>query len=69
MPDWRVLVRSRIDASTFEAADESALVDELAQHVEDRYAYLLARGWSEDRAVALALTELDPAPGSSPATV
>jgi hypothetical protein len=39
--------------------DELDVVEELAQHVEDRYEYLRSQGWSEAEAAAMSEQELD----------
>jgi hypothetical protein len=59
MPDWRTLVRSAIGAPTGLGEDEPAVIEELAQHLEDRYDHLLSQGWSEREATAFSLSELD----------
>lgn len=58
MPDWRALVRQRLHGAGLDAADELGLVDELAQHIEDRYDDVRGAGRSEADALALALEEL-----------
>ncbi|MCC7008291.1 MAG: hypothetical protein IT184_05700 [Acidobacteria bacterium] len=58
MPDWRALVRQRLRAADLDAADELGIVEELAQHVEDRYADLLREGRTDADALALAVEEL-----------
>ena len=62
MPNWRDEVRTRIAGLGLEPTREAELVEELAQHLEDRYQELLARG-STAGAAAAAVTEehLDPA--------
>jgi predicted permease len=63
MPDWRAEVRRR---APFPAPSgrESEAEDELVEHLADRYREALARGLSEDRAVAAALAELEPSAGA-----
>jgi len=58
MPDWRALVRQRLQGGDLDAADELGVVDELAQHLEDRYADLVRAGQPTADALALAVAEL-----------
>ena len=59
MLDWKSTVRERLLPLRLEPASESALVEELAQHLEDHYRESLARGVSEEEAYRSALSELD----------
>ena len=59
MPDWRRLVRARLNGLDLPPADEIAIVDELAQHVEDRYRDLCSAGTPDEDALAESLRELD----------
>lgn len=59
MPDWRALVRARLADLDLDPVDELSVAEEIAQHVEDRFRYLQAQGWSEDEATGMALRELD----------
>jgi len=59
MPDWKTTVRERLAPLRLSASAESDLVEELTQHLEDRYAELRAGGASEDEAHAEAMSELD----------
>jgi hypothetical protein len=59
MPDWRLLIRHRLAGLDIRPVDEIDIVEELAQHVEDRYAELKGSGLSEDEAVGAGLAELD----------
>src|SRR5262245_32112576 len=58
MPDWKALVRARLGRLPVDAARELDIVDELAQHVAQHYAELLASGMDDERARALALAPL-----------
>jgi putative ABC transport system permease protein len=58
-PDFRALVRARIGAVPVEPMREADIVDELAQHVADDYADLVASGLAEADAIARALAPLD----------
>ncbi len=62
MPDWSKPIRERLAGFEIDAAGESSVVEEIAQHLDDRYAELLARGASAEAARASALEELA-APG------
>lgn len=59
MRDWREAVRTRIRELGFDPDAHSAFIEELAQHLEDRYAAALASGMTPADARAAALTELD----------
>ena len=59
MPDWRSLIRRRLAGLDIRPVDEIDIVEELAQHVEDRYADLCRSGASEEDAVSGSLEELD----------
>src|SRR5262245_54977052 len=58
MPEWKQEIRRRLAGLKLEPTRESEIVDELAQHLEDRYSELLARGASDDEAARAALTDL-----------
>lgn len=59
MPDWRSIVRRRLAGLDIRPVDEIDIVEELAQHVEDRYADLCRAGVTEEDAVSGSLEELD----------
>ena len=59
MPEWRALVRQRLGTAAPAILDEDAVVEELAQHLEDRFDYLRSRGWSDAQALTVSLNELD----------
>jgi len=59
MPDWRALVRARLATFGLDPVDELDVVEELAQHVEDRYDHLRSQGWSDAEAAAMSQQELD----------
>lgn len=56
-PDWRSEITARLGASA-EGADDDALIQELADHLQDRYEGLKRTGVSEEDAVAGALADL-----------
>ena len=59
MPDWRHWIRRRLASGGLSPTTEIDVVEELAQHVEDRYRALAAAGVAEPEAVALSLREID----------
>ncbi|HWC17030.1 MAG TPA: ABC transporter permease [Terriglobales bacterium] len=59
MPDFRDEVRRRLATLKLEATREAAIVEELGQHLEDRYADLKARGTPDHQAYRGAVAELD----------
>jgi predicted permease len=66
MPDWKNLVRRRLAALNLTAPAEADLVEELAQHLEDRYRDLIAGGAAPDTARRHVEAEFDAAPLKSP---
>jgi len=58
MPDWKEIVQERLAGIGLDGAREAEIVDEMAQHLEDRYNELLAAGTSEAGALRLVLEEL-----------
>src|SRR5262245_4841833 len=59
MPDWQAEIRQRLASSKLEPAREAEIVDELSQHLEDRYVESLARGATPEEAHRAALAELN----------
>jgi predicted permease len=59
MPDFKKIVQERITSLRLEAAAESDLTEELAQHLEDRYQELRTGGTAEEAAYREAVSELD----------
>jgi putative ABC transport system permease protein len=59
MHDWRAAVRARLEARRVDSTKHVAVVEELAQHLDDRYHSLLARGHDEAAAARSVLQELD----------
>jgi predicted permease len=59
MRDWRELVRARLRETGADPDRDPALVDEVAQHLEDRYRTARASGAGEAGAERAALRELD----------
>ena len=58
MPDWSGEIRERLAGWKVDPAREQSIVEEIAQHLDDRYAELLARGDSAASARIAALDEL-----------
>ena len=58
MPDWNAELRQRLDALRLDAATEAEILEELAQHLDDRYAELRGRGLDDAAARSAALEEL-----------
>lgn len=59
MPDWNRIVREHLKGLKVEGSTEAEIVDEMAQHMEDRYCELLATGISEVEAERLAIGPLN----------
>ena len=56
MPDWRNAVRQRLAPLRLAPAAESDLVDEVAQHLEDRFRELCSGGAGAEEAYQQAMT-------------
>ena len=57
MPDWAPHVRARLRSLRLSPVREAEIVDELSQHLEDRYRELIAGGASPSEAAESALAE------------
>src|SRR5688572_32758443 len=57
MPNWAEHLRPRLSSLRLSPAREHEIVQELSQHLEDRWHELVAGGASEDEATRLALAE------------
>ena len=55
MPDWSARLRSRLAALRLHPAREAEIVEELSQHLDQRFAELRARGATEADAQRLAV--------------
>src|SRR5262245_43617863 len=55
MPDWEPHIRSRLVSLRLSSSRENEIIEEVSQHLEDRWRELLAGGASEDEATKLAL--------------
>jgi predicted permease len=58
MPEWKPEVLCRLAPLKLDPTREAEIVDELSQHLEDRYQELLASGQPEDAAFRSSLEEL-----------
>jgi len=59
MPDWRHRIRELLATGDLSPTVEIDVVEELAQHVEDRFRALSAAGVGEREAVRLSLQEIE----------
>ncbi|HYY59595.1 MAG TPA: ABC transporter permease, partial [Pyrinomonadaceae bacterium] len=59
MPEWKQEVRQRLKDLGLEPTREAEIVEELAQHLEDRYEELLSGGATVEEAARSALRELN----------
>jgi putative ABC transport system permease protein len=57
-PDWRALVRAALDRITGDPAHDEDIVEELAQHLAQRFDEHVAQGDAPDRALERAVAEL-----------
>jgi putative ABC transport system permease protein len=58
MPEWKPEIKRRLAGLKLEATREAEIIEELVQHLEDRYEEILARGASEEQAARAVLEEL-----------
>jgi predicted permease len=58
MPDWKLHIRSHLASLRLSPAREHEIIEELSQHLEDRWRELVDGGASEDQATELALAGL-----------
>jgi predicted permease len=59
MPEWKRLIAARLASLRLRPERERDIVDELSQHLDERYRELRADGVTEDEAVRLAIDEID----------
>jgi putative ABC transport system permease protein len=57
--DWQSHIRSRLASLRLSPAREREIAEELAQHLEDRWQELVARGMTSEQAAHIARTEFD----------
>src|ERR1051326_1315969 len=58
MPEWKNEIRQRLAKLNLEPTREAEIVEELGQHLDDRYAELLAGGAMPEEAARAARAEL-----------
>ena len=58
MPEWSSEIRKRLEGLRIDPSREASVVEEISQHLDDRYAELVARGAAPDAARRSALEEL-----------
>lgn len=58
MPDWKEEIIKRLEGLKLDPVREAEIVEELSQHLDDRYGELLARGATDEQASRAALAEL-----------
>src|SRR5215470_20366606 len=58
MPDWKREIRNRLEALKLAPVREAEIVEELSQHLEDRYQELRSLGTTERAATDVVLREL-----------
>jgi putative ABC transport system permease protein len=59
MPDWRPDIRARLSQLSIAPSREQEIVEELTQHLDDRWRELIARGETPDDAARIARTEFN----------
>jgi len=62
MPEWKKEIRERLAGVQLEPAREAEVVEEIAQHLDDCYTELLARGASPEEAFRLTFAQLYESP-------
>ena len=55
MPDWKAEVKARLAGLNLSPARELEIIEELSQHLQDRYEQELSRGATEEEAQREAL--------------
>src|SRR4030095_12725937 len=58
MPDWKTEIRQRVSSLRLAPTREAEIVEELDQHLDDRYDQWLRGGATSSEAYQLSLTEL-----------
>jgi Acidobacterial duplicated orphan permease len=58
MPDWRKEIKQRLTGLRLEPTREAEIIEEMSQHLDDRYSESLARGAGPEEAYRAALVEL-----------
>ena len=57
--DWRPDIRARLSQLSIAPSREAEIVEELTQHLDDRWHELMARGETPDDAARIARTEFN----------
>ena len=58
-PDWKAALASRLARLSLRPAREREIIDEISQHLDDRYQELRTGGATHDEAMRLAIDEID----------
>src|SRR5882724_8157843 len=58
MPDWKPEIKKHLVGLNLTATREAEIIEELSQHLEDRYQELLVSGMNHDEACRASLTEI-----------
>src|SRR4030095_7425990 len=58
MPEWKEEIRKRLSGVDLEPMREAEIVEELAQHLDDRYSEMLSAGFNDREAYRVARLEL-----------
>jgi putative ABC transport system permease protein len=59
VPDWKTAIRERLTGAALDPTFEADVVEELAQHLDDRFEHLQTQGLPLDECQRRALSELD----------
>src|SRR6185369_9592222 len=59
MPKWKQKIKDHLAGSKLSPTRETAIIEELSQHLDDRYNELIAGGMSEEDAMRIALSYFD----------
>jgi putative ABC transport system permease protein len=59
MPDWREEIARRLSSIKLDSTREIEIIEELSQHLEDRYLELVSGGATDDAARRDVLMELN----------
>ena len=59
MPDWKPDIRARLSQLSIAPSRQAEIVEELTQHLDDRWRELMARGETPDAAARIARSELN----------
>ena len=62
MPDWKPHIRSRLASLRLSSSRELEIIEELSQHLDDRWKELMSRGASPQEAEHICLLYTSPSP-------